>query len=171
MTHVFNWPQVDLRCTQCPYFDYNIFCRSWTSYKNLSEIKRISYFCFDCYWIVRITRSLNPTCTCYVEKISIDTKERMGLYFLGNTVCIRPKFSASKFWDDCIKYEATVTQYIGEICRYLLAQPEKPQDKQHHIRMMFGNGLRPQIWTEFSQRLVWTIGLNVLLCITIPHDL
>lgn len=78
----------------------------------------------------------------------------MGLYFLGNTVCIRPKFSASKFWDDCIKYEATVTQYIGEICRYLLAQPEKPQDKQHRIRMMFGNGLRPQIWTEFSQRLV-----------------
>ncbi|XP_022643458.1 long-chain fatty acid transport protein 1-like isoform X2 [Varroa jacobsoni] len=70
----------------------------------------------------------------------------------GNTVCIRPKFSASKFWDDCIKYEATVTQYIGEICRYLLAQPEKPQDKQHRIRMMFGNGLRPQIWTEFSQR-------------------
>ncbi|OQR74201.1 long-chain fatty acid transport protein 4-like, partial [Tropilaelaps mercedesae] len=69
----------------------------------------------------------------------------------GNTVCIRPKFSASKFWDDCIRYEATVTQYIGEICRYLLAQPEKPQDKQHRIRMMFGNGLRPQIWTEFSQ--------------------
>ncbi|XP_003741428.1 long-chain fatty acid transport protein 4 [Galendromus occidentalis] len=70
----------------------------------------------------------------------------------GNTVCIRPKFSASKFWDDCIKFDATVTQYIGEICRYLLAQPERPQDKQHKVRMMFGNGLRPQIWTEFSER-------------------
>ncbi|CAN7993564.1 unnamed protein product [Ixodes hexagonus] len=70
----------------------------------------------------------------------------------GNTVAIRPKFSASRFWDDCIKYDCTVTQYIGEICRYLLAQPTRPQEKQHHIRMMFGNGLRPQIWTQFTER-------------------
>ncbi|XP_064458220.1 long-chain fatty acid transport protein 4-like [Ornithodoros turicata] len=70
----------------------------------------------------------------------------------GNTVAIRPKFSASRFWDDCIKYDCTVTQYIGEICRYLLAQPSRPQEKRHKIRMMFGNGLRPQIWSEFAER-------------------
>uniref|UniRef100_V5HEX4 long-chain-fatty-acid--CoA ligase n=1 Tax=Ixodes ricinus TaxID=34613 RepID=V5HEX4_IXORI len=70
----------------------------------------------------------------------------------GNTVAIRPKFSASRFWDDCIKYDCTVTQYIGEICRYLLAQPTRPQERQHKIRMMFGNGLRPQIWTQFTER-------------------
>lgn len=70
----------------------------------------------------------------------------------GNTVAIRPRFSASRFWDDCIKYDCTVTQYIGEICRYLLAQPVRPQEKQHKIRMMFGNGLRPQIWTQFTER-------------------
>ncbi|XP_003741427.1 long-chain fatty acid transport protein 1 [Galendromus occidentalis] len=70
----------------------------------------------------------------------------------GNTVCVRPKFSASNFWNDCIKYDATVTQYIGEICRYLMAQPRKPEDGLHKVRMMFGNGLRPQIWTAFHER-------------------
>uniref|UniRef100_A0A673BBF1 Long-chain-fatty-acid--CoA ligase n=1 Tax=Sphaeramia orbicularis TaxID=375764 RepID=A0A673BBF1_9TELE len=41
----------------------------------------------------------------------------------GLTVVIRRKFSASRFWDDCAKHKCTVIQYIGEICRYLLAQP------------------------------------------------
>ncbi|KAJ8299889.1 hypothetical protein KUTeg_021408 [Tegillarca granosa] len=43
-------------------------------------------------------------------------------------------------------------QYIGEICRYLLATPEKPSERQHKVRVMFGNGLKPQIWTEFQKR-------------------
>lgn len=42
--------------------------------------------------------------------------------------------------------------YIGEICRYLLAQPEKPVDKQHQVRIMFGNGLRAKIWHDFASR-------------------
>lgn len=45
-----------------------------------------------------------------------------------------------------------VTFYIGEICRYLLAQPNRPTDTQHSIRMCVGNGLRPQIWTTFTKR-------------------
>jgi len=45
-----------------------------------------------------------------------------------------------------------VGQYIGEICRYLLAQPSRPFDRQHRVRVMFGNGLRPQIWNEFKER-------------------
>uniref|UniRef100_A0A3P9A0F9 Long-chain-fatty-acid--CoA ligase n=1 Tax=Esox lucius TaxID=8010 RepID=A0A3P9A0F9_ESOLU len=38
----------------------------------------------------------------------------------GLTVVVKAKFSASSFWDDCVKYNCTVIQYIGEICRYLL---------------------------------------------------
>ncbi|XP_014671032.1 PREDICTED: long-chain fatty acid transport protein 1-like [Priapulus caudatus] len=43
-------------------------------------------------------------------------------------------------------------QYIGEICRYLLAQPPKPVDRLHGVKLVFGNGLRPQIWHEFMDR-------------------
>ncbi|KAH8867818.1 Long-chain fatty acid transport protein 1 [Schistosoma japonicum] len=70
----------------------------------------------------------------------------------GNTIVIRSKFSASQFWSDCVKYNCTVAQYIGEICRYLLSQPVRPTDKQHHVRLAFGNGLRPQIWKTFQER-------------------
>lgn len=65
---------------------------------------------------------------------------------------IRPKFSASNFWTDCIKYDCTVAQYIGEMCRYLLSQPARPTDSQHRVRIMVGNGMRPAIWQQIVDR-------------------
>lgn len=38
------------------------------------------------------------------------------------------------------------------MCRYLLSTPPRPEDKSHNLRMIFGNGLRPQIWREFVER-------------------
>ena len=45
-----------------------------------------------------------------------------------------------------------VSFYIGEVCRYVLAQPKRPVDTQHCVRLMIGNGLRAQIWSEFTRR-------------------
>ncbi|PIK45237.1 putative long-chain fatty acid transport protein 4-like [Apostichopus japonicus] len=70
----------------------------------------------------------------------------------GATMAVRSKFSASRFWDEACKYNATCIQYIGEICRYMLDQPVKPSEKQHRVRVAVGNGLRPQIWKEFQSR-------------------
>ena len=42
--------------------------------------------------------------------------------------------------------------YIGELCRYLLNQPKHPLERQHRLRIVGGNGLRPDIWEEFQQR-------------------
>ncbi|KAL7305240.1 hypothetical protein TKK_0002625 [Trichogramma kaykai] len=70
----------------------------------------------------------------------------------GSTVVIRKKFSASMYFNDCIKYNCTVAQYIGEMCRYVLAVSPKKEDTNHNIRIIFGNGLRPQIWREFVAR-------------------
>ncbi len=104
----------------------------------------------------------------------------------GLTVVVRRKFSASRFWDDCVKHNCTVSThchqqgscpihslqlslrywllclcvcvcvqvilYIGEICRYLLAQPVCSSEAHHRVRVAFGNGLRPSVWEEFVQR-------------------
>jgi len=70
----------------------------------------------------------------------------------GTTTVIRKKFSASSFWKDCIRYKVTIAQYIGEICRYLYSQPPSPEDKQHRVHRMYGNGLRPEIWQNFVDR-------------------
>jgi fatty-acyl-CoA synthase len=45
-----------------------------------------------------------------------------------------------------------VCQYIGEICRYLLNQPERPDDRDHGLRAMTGAGLTPDVWQRFQQR-------------------
>uniref|UniRef100_A0A336K116 Very long-chain fatty acid transport protein n=1 Tax=Culicoides sonorensis TaxID=179676 RepID=A0A336K116_CULSO len=70
----------------------------------------------------------------------------------GVSMALRKKFSASNFWADCIKYRCTVAQYIGEICRFLLSTPPKPEDTAHNVRLIFGNGFKPQIWNQFVSR-------------------
>lgn len=70
----------------------------------------------------------------------------------GATLAIGRSFSASKFWDEVIRYDATAFVYIGEICTYLLNQPEKDTDRKHKVRVIGGNGLRPAIWDDFTKR-------------------
>ncbi|MGV0745466.1 long-chain-acyl-CoA synthetase FadD6 [Mycolicibacterium sp. XJ870] len=70
----------------------------------------------------------------------------------GAALALGKSFSASRFWDDVIKYGATAFVYIGEICGYLLNQPPKPTDRAHKVRVIVGNGLRPAIWDEFTER-------------------
>lgn len=70
----------------------------------------------------------------------------------GATVVIRKKFSASGYFADCQKHQCTVAQYIGEMCRYMLATKPSECDTFHKVRTMFGNGLRPQIWPQFVER-------------------
>jgi fatty-acyl-CoA synthase len=70
----------------------------------------------------------------------------------GSPLILREKFSASKFWEDCAQYNVTVAQYIGELCRYLLAAPPHKQEASHKVRMAIGNGLRPDIWEGFQKR-------------------
>lgn len=67
-------------------------------------------------------------------------------------VVIRRRFSASEFWKDIHHYRCTGFGYVGELCRYLLNCPPRPDDAENTVRMMIGNGLRPTIWREFRQR-------------------
>ncbi|SDW38505.1 long-chain-acyl-CoA synthetase [Marinobacter mobilis] len=70
----------------------------------------------------------------------------------GSAIALRRKFSASAFWDDVRRYKATTFGYVGELCRYLLNQPASPQDRNHSLTKMIGNGLRPSIWKPFKDR-------------------
>ncbi|KAM4719893.1 long-chain fatty acid transport protein 6 [Anableps anableps] len=75
-----------------------------------------------------------------------------GTIELGATCVLKKKFSASQFWTDCKKYEVTIFQYIGELCRYLCNQPKTEMDQAHKVRMGVGNGLRQDVWREFLSR-------------------
>lgn len=69
----------------------------------------------------------------------------------GATFALRRKFSASEFWRDVAKYQATCFGYVGELCRYLL-NADSPQSENNTLTKMVGNGLRPDLWVEFKEK-------------------
>ncbi|KAK3291883.1 uncharacterized protein B0H64DRAFT_242278 [Chaetomium fimeti] len=78
---------------------------------------------------------------------------------VGGTFAMSRKFSTSGFWDDVRKHRANIIQYVGETCRYLLSAPPRTDpktganlDRQHNVRVAFGNGLRPDVWNQFKER-------------------
>ena len=75
-----------------------------------------------------------------------------GVLVAGGSVVIREKFSAREFWSDVVRHDCTLVFYIGELLRYLLNVPPGPNDRAHRVRLVCGNGLRPDIWDEFVER-------------------
>jgi fatty-acyl-CoA synthase len=70
----------------------------------------------------------------------------------GGCVVLVDKFSAKNFWDDIVRLECTMFQYIGELCRYLLKAPSCEAETKHRLRLACGNGLRGDIWQAFAAR-------------------
>ena len=69
------------------------------------------------------------------------------------------RFSTKTFWSDVRSQKATIVQYVGETCRYLLAAPPQKDpvtgehlDQKHNVRLAFGNGMRPDVWNRFKER-------------------
>lgn len=75
-----------------------------------------------------------------------------GALVAGAGFGIRRKFSASEFWKEAKKFNATLATFIGEMPRFLLNQPPSVQEKDHSIRRCITVGLRANIWEEFSKR-------------------
>lgn len=70
----------------------------------------------------------------------------------GIPFVLRRKFSSSGFWADVRRHKITCFYYIGEICRYLLAAPERADDGENSLRVMTGAGLKPDVWEAFMRR-------------------
>jgi fatty-acyl-CoA synthase len=70
----------------------------------------------------------------------------------GASVVLAERFSSSGFWEDIVRFDCTIFQYIGELCRYLLKAPESEFEREHRLRLACGNGLRGDIWEAFQQR-------------------
>ncbi|CAM2999749.1 long-chain-acyl-CoA synthetase [Skermania piniformis] len=70
----------------------------------------------------------------------------------GASLALGRQFSVRRFWSEIAAADATAFVYIGELCRYLLNQPPRPDDRDHRVRLVVGNGLRPEIWEQFRTR-------------------
>lgn len=84
----------------------------------------------------------------------------------GATFILGHRFGTKSYWEDVRRHDASIIQYVGEACRYLLAAPPTVDpatganlDRAHNVRMAFGNGLRPDVWDRFRERFgIETIG-------------
>lgn len=70
----------------------------------------------------------------------------------GATLALAREFSVQRFWLEVLETRATVFVYIGEVCRYLISQPESDLDGVHRLRTIIGNGMRPDVWRVFEKR-------------------
>ena len=70
----------------------------------------------------------------------------------GGSIVLRKKFSATHFWPEVVSEQCTMFVYIGELCRYLANQPEHELERAHKLRMIFGNGLRADVWDDMMDR-------------------
>ncbi len=75
-----------------------------------------------------------------------------ALLVAGGSVVFREKFSAGAFWSDVCRWECTLFQYIGELCRYLLHSPPSAWERKHRLRLACGNGLAAEVWAPFQER-------------------
>ncbi|MBM3541143.1 MAG: ATP-dependent acyl-CoA ligase [Alphaproteobacteria bacterium] len=67
-----------------------------------------------------------------------------GAYILG------PRFSASRFWSDVMRTEASVILYVGTILAILMKQGDPP--KSHKVRVATGVGGTPASRAFFEER-------------------
>lgn len=70
----------------------------------------------------------------------------------GGRLVLRKKFSSTTFWTDVKSSGATLFVYIGELCRYLVNAPEQAGERDHGLRLAYGNGLRPDVWDDLERR-------------------
>ncbi len=68
----------------------------------------------------------------------------------GGSVALNKGFSASRFWDDVRRFEATVTIAIHGMVTFMLNQPEKPDDADNPLKTVYMGPLSQH--HEFARR-------------------
>src|SRR5699024_2568180 len=72
--------------------------------------------------------------------------------YVGSTFALRRKFSASGFLPDVLRFGATYVNYVGRSLSYILAQPERPEESQTKLRIVFGTEASVHDRAEFERR-------------------
>ena len=79
--------------------------------------------------------------------VAVSACWNVGAHFI-----IREKLSVREFWTDVRRYSVTAMIYVGEVWRYIHSAPRRPDDADNTLRVIAGNGLRADIWTDVVKR-------------------
>lgn len=70
----------------------------------------------------------------------------------GASFALRRKFSASGFLPDVRRFGATYAHYVGKPLAYVLATPERDDDADNPLKILYGNEGAPSAIAEFARR-------------------
>ncbi len=70
----------------------------------------------------------------------------------GASLVLRERFSATGFCDDLRRHRITYANYVGKPLHYILATPERADDAQTALRIMYGNEASAADRAEFARR-------------------
>lgn len=73
-------------------------------------------------------------------------------FWAGCRVVLRPRFTATGFWDDIRESGATYFGYFGAVLLFLSRQEPSPDDTDHRVRVAFGASAPPEILGEWRRR-------------------
>jgi len=85
------------------------------------------------------------------------------------------RFSASRLWDDCRRWNCTEANYIGGIIPILLKQEEREDDADNPVRLMVGAAAPQDEWHAFQKRfntkILEVYGMTECYCCLVsPYD-
>ena len=75
-----------------------------------------------------------------------------GVLAMGATFSMRRRFSASGFLDDVRRFDATFANYVGRALAYILATPERPDDADNPLELVFGTEASARDRARFAER-------------------
>jgi acyl-CoA synthetase (AMP-forming)/AMP-acid ligase II len=80
----------------------------------------------------------------------------MAALSVGASVALRPRFSASTFFEEAKRFEATGCTYVGTILAILTNRYPQPQ-RDHSMRFCFGGGAPTEVWRAVEDRFGMTV--------------
>ncbi|MGH3499924.1 MAG: AMP-binding protein [Nocardioidaceae bacterium] len=76
----------------------------------------------------------------------------IGSMILDAKFALGERFSASRFWDECRRYDAVEFNTLGGMISILLKQLPTGRDRAHNVRVVLSAGCPPDRWEEFERR-------------------
>jgi crotonobetaine/carnitine-CoA ligase len=67
-------------------------------------------------------------------------------------VVLSKRFSASRHWDICRKYNVTIFNTLGAMPQFLLKQPDRPNDGENNVRIVISAACPKEMIEPFEER-------------------
>ncbi len=76
----------------------------------------------------------------------------LGPMLMGARMVLVPAFSVTRFWDDVRQHKATICVAIGGLCHMLRGQPERSDDADNTLRLIYAVPAPAEFQDEFERR-------------------